>query len=149
MNILLIHGLGRTPLSISGMGKALKQVGHRPDLFGYTTLTESFDEITARLCDRLHTRLPPFKWFAGQSGENMASPQFYTQLPALRCPYTIITGTAGQTGALSLFGEEINDFVVSAKESKMHEHDVPIEVPALHSFIMNNKVKALTTKAFS
>jgi len=201
MNILLIHGLGRTPLSMSGMGEALKQAGHHPSSFGYTTLLESFDEITARLRDRLHilsrtspygivshsmggilTRaalaqadfplpahvvmlappnqsprlarlavtLPPFNWFAGQSGHNMASPQFYTQLPTLSCSYTIITGTAGQTGVLSLFGEEINDFVVGAEESKMHKHDVPIEVPALHSFIMNNnKVQALAVKAFS
>lgn len=186
---------------MSGMGTALKQAGHSPKLFGYTTLLESFDDIAQRLRDRLltlsalgpygivshsmggiltraalaeanfplpahvvmlappnqsprlarlATRLPPFGWFAGQSGENMASHEFYAQLPALSCQYTIITGTAGQTGTFSFFGEEINDFVVSAEEAKMRPQDVPLEVLALHSFIMNNnKVQALTIEAFS
>ncbi len=201
MNILLIHGLGRTPFSMSGMGKVLKRAGHAPEFFGYTTLLQSFDDIVIKLRARLRklsalgsygivshsmggilvraalstaefplpahvvmlappnqsprlarlaNRLPPFAWFAGQSGANMASLEFYERLSALMCPYTIITGNIGPTGRASLFGDEINDVVVGAEESKMHVHDVLVEVPALHSFIMNNnKVQMLTIEAFS
>ncbi|MFK8182574.1 MAG: esterase/lipase family protein [Phormidesmis sp.] len=209
MNILLIHGLGRTPLSMSGLGKTLTEAGHTVEFFGYTTLLESFDDIVKRLRDhilalshaadsaskantpygivthsmgavllraaltkiscplpaqvvmlappnqsprmaRIATHFPPFLWFAGQSGRNLASSEFYAKLPPLNCPYTLITGNIGLTGALSPFGSETNDVIVSAEESKMHPHDRVIEVPALHSFIMNNKTaQTKAVKAFS
>ena len=208
MNILLIHGLGRTPLSMRGMSNVLAQAGHKPEFFGYTTLLESFDAIVSRLRDRLQiltsqmlshggssstygivthsmgavllraaltdarftqpahvvmlappnqsprlariaAQFPPFRWFTGQSGENLASPDFYAQLPPLSCPYTLITGTLGFKGFLSPFSSEVNDVIVSATEAKMHPHDVAIEVPALHSFIMNNKLaQSRTVRAF-
>lgn len=201
MNILLIHGLGRTPFSMSGLGKVLTRAGHTPEFFSYITLLQSFDDIVIRLRShlrklaalgpygivshsmggvltraalsnaefhlpahvvmlappnqsprlaRLANHLPPFTWFAGQSGANMASLEFYNQLPPLACPYTLITGTIGPTGRLSWFGDEVNDVIVGAEESRMHAHDTLVEVPALHSFIMDNKqVKMLTVEAFS
>ncbi|MGC1307867.1 MAG: alpha/beta fold hydrolase [Phormidesmis sp.] len=200
MNILLIHGLGRTPLSMWGIGGALRNAGHSPEFFGYTAVLQSFDDIAERLRDRLHhlstlgpygivahslggvlTRaalaqadfplpahvvmlappnqsprlariansLPPYRWFTGQSGHNLANPDFYAQLPSLSCPYTIITGTVGPTGLFSLFGEEINDLIVGAEESKMHSHDRPLQVSALHSWIMNSHTaQAMTVAAF-
>ena len=98
---------------------------------------------------RMVAHLLPFQWFAGQSGNNLASHTFYAQLPPLTCPYTLITGTMGLTGLFSPFGTEINDWIVGSEESKMHPHDQPIEVRAPHSFIMNNKLaQAATIKAF-
>ena len=210
MNILLIHGLGRTPLSMRSLSQALAEAGHQPMSFGYTTLTESFDEIVGRLRDRLQVlsqnppygvvthsmggvlvraalsgsdpgsdlaepallspahvvmlappnqsprlariacHLPPFLWFAGQSGQNLASKAFYESLPKLTCPYTLITGNIGITGSLSPFGSEINDLVVGSEESKMYPYDKLIEVPAPHSFIMNNKLaQSETLRAFA
>ncbi|MGB3295401.1 MAG: alpha/beta fold hydrolase [Phormidesmis sp.] len=201
MKILLIHGLGRTPLSMWGMAAALRKAGHTPIFFGYTSLLQSFDQIVEGLRDRLQqlstdgpygivshslggvlTRaaladadfplpahvvmlappnqaprigqlangLPPFRWFSGQSGQNLASPEFYRQLPILSCPYTLIAGTVGLTGSLSLFGEEVNDFIVGIEEVKMQPQDVPLKVPALHSFMMNDsRAQALTVGAFS
>ncbi len=201
MNILLIHGLGRTPLSMWGMANALRKADHTPIFFGYTSLLQSFDQIVKELRDRLRqlstdgpygivshslggvltraalaqadfpppahvvmlappnqsprigqlaNRLFPFRWFSGQSGQNLASPDFYKQLPILSCPYTLIAGTVGLIGSLSLFGELANDFIVSVEEVKMQPQDVPLQVPALHSFILNDsKAQALTVDAFS
>lgn len=203
MKILLIHGLGRSPFSLSGLGKALSQAGHTPEFFGYTTLIESFDKIVERLRDRIQTlsqqtngkygivthsmgavllraaldsapfalpdhvvmlappnqspriariaqHLIPFLWFAGQSGKNLASTEFYAKLAPLNCSYTIVTGTVGFKGDLSPFGAEVNDFVIGAEESRIYPHDELIEVPALHSFIMNNKsAQEIVISAFS
>ncbi len=201
MNVLLVHGLGRTPLSLWSMANALEKAGHTTELFGYTTLFESFDDIAARLRDRLSTlstlgpyglvthsmggvltraalavvtfslpahvvmlappnaspraarianRLLPFRWFANQSGDNMANPAFYTQLPALDCPYTLIAGTLGPTGAFSPFGEELNDLIVGISEVRMRPEDPIVQVPALHSFLMNrNDVQQATIRALS
>ncbi len=201
MNILLIHGLGRTPFSMSGIGKALSRAGHTPEFFGYVALLQPFDDIVKRLRDRLKTlpalgpygivshsmggvltraalaqanfplpahvvmlappnqspkaarlanRLMPFRWFSRQSGHNMASIDFYAQLPPLSCPYTLIAGTIGPTGPFTPFGNELNDMIVGLEEVRMHPHDVPVEVSALHSFIMDNdKVKMIVVEALS
>ena len=52
MKILLIHGLGRTSGSMSGLASVLQGVGHKSELFGYVSLLEPFDEIVGRLRDR-------------------------------------------------------------------------------------------------
>ncbi|MEL6601870.1 MAG: alpha/beta hydrolase [Cyanobacteria bacterium J06614_10] len=49
MNILLIHGLGRTPLSLWTLGNILQKAGHHPTFFGYTSVLHSFDDIAQRL----------------------------------------------------------------------------------------------------
>lgn len=201
MNILLIHGLGRTPLSLWSMANALKKAGHNTEFFGYATAFQSFDDIADKLRDRLRTlsnlgpygivshslggvvtraalaaidfplpahvvmlappnqsplaarlanKLFPFRWFAGQSGHNMATPDFYVQLPALTCPYTLIAGVMGPTGALSPFANTPNDGIVSLDEIPMTPTDEVIQVFALHTFIMNNsKVQQCTVTAFA
>ena len=49
MHLLLIHGLGRTPLSLALLGRRLAQQGHRVRYFGYAAFQESFDQIVVRL----------------------------------------------------------------------------------------------------
>ena len=198
MHILLIHGLGRSPLSMAGMAQALRKAGHTTELFGYTTVLESFDQIAARLRDRfasiaktgpygvvshsmggiltraalknapfslpahvvmlappnqsplagqLAYRLLPFRWFSGQSGQNLASADFYGQLPQLSCPYTLVAGTGGPTGWATPFGDRPNDLIVSVEEVKMQPDDTVLEIPALHSFIMYNKIAQQTAIA--
>jgi hypothetical protein len=200
MNILLIHGLGRTPLSMWSMASALRQAGHSPVFFGYSAFLQSFDGIVERLRDRLHplstqgpygivshslggvltraalaqanfplpahvvmlappnqsprmgrfaNQLLPYQWIASQSGQNLASLEFYAQLAPLTCPYTIIAGTAGPTGFLSPFGNEINDMIVGIEEVKMQQQDQPVCIPAFHSFIMNSRAaQEIAVKAF-
>jgi len=201
MKILLIHGLGRSPLSMMSMASALQKAGHTTESFGYAATLKSFDEITLSLRDRLQklshhspygivthsmggiltraalanadfpppthvvmlappnqspwaarfaNRLIPFRWFSGQSGRNLASADFYKQLPALDCPYTLIAGTAGPTGAFSPFGSEPNDLIVAVSEVRMRSQDPLIQLPVLHSFLMNNpQVQQTTIQAFA
>ena len=53
MNIVLIHGLGRTPLSMLGLANHLRQSGYQPELFGYAAFAESYGQIVERLRERL------------------------------------------------------------------------------------------------
>lgn len=55
MNILLVHGLGRTPCSMFGLGSALRREGHRTLYFGYSPTFESLPRIVSRLVVRLRT----------------------------------------------------------------------------------------------
>lgn len=49
MNVLLVHGLGRTPLSIFGLAAALRRAGHRTTFFAYSPTLESLSRIHRRL----------------------------------------------------------------------------------------------------
>jgi hypothetical protein len=49
-----------------------------------------------------------------------------------------VAGTGGPRGALSPFGEEVNDGVVALQETYMTETDAVLQVPAWHTFMMNH-----------
>jgi alpha-beta hydrolase superfamily lysophospholipase len=49
MRLLLIHGLGRTPLSLALLGRRLSQQGHSVRYFSYAAFQEFFDQIVGRL----------------------------------------------------------------------------------------------------
>lgn len=53
MRVLLIHGLGRSPLSVFGLSQFLQRSGYRTELFGYSSLLESYAQIVGRLQNRL------------------------------------------------------------------------------------------------
>jgi hypothetical protein len=53
MRILLVHGLGRTPLSMAFLARRLRTAGHAPDTFGYAAAVSSYDEIRRRLTERI------------------------------------------------------------------------------------------------
>jgi hypothetical protein len=53
MRVLLAHGMGRTALSLYGLGRYLDRRGHRCDLFGYSATFQSFTAIADRLRERL------------------------------------------------------------------------------------------------
>ena len=53
MKVLLVHGLGRTPLSMAPLAMSLQQVGYVTELFGYAAFAESYDRIVRRLRHRL------------------------------------------------------------------------------------------------
>ncbi len=52
MQVVLIHGLARTSLSLIGLARYLQQSGHTTELFGYFACAESFDAIAQRLGQR-------------------------------------------------------------------------------------------------
>jgi pimeloyl-ACP methyl ester carboxylesterase len=55
MLVLLVHGLGRTPVSLFGLASALRRAGHHTRFFGYSPTFESLNCIVRRLSDRLRS----------------------------------------------------------------------------------------------
>ena len=83
-------------------------------------------------------QLPPFRWWTGQCGFNLTDPAFYEALPNLDAPYTVIAGVGGPRGSLSPFGEEFNDGIVALGETRLSSADSVIQLPVLHTFMMNH-----------
>ena len=52
-HILLVHGMGRTPLSMWRLSSSLRRAGLTPELFAYATAWQSVDGILRRLQARL------------------------------------------------------------------------------------------------
>ncbi len=55
MLILLVHGLGRTPLSLFGLASALRRAGHHTRFFAYSPTFEILPRIIRRLSHRLRS----------------------------------------------------------------------------------------------
>jgi hypothetical protein len=53
MRALLVHGMGRTPLSMMTLARALRRADIVPTQFGYSAALETVDQIVARLRGRL------------------------------------------------------------------------------------------------
>ncbi len=53
IQILLIHGMGRTPLSMLRLSRRLKARGFSPKLFGYSPTFESFEGCVGRLATHI------------------------------------------------------------------------------------------------
>lgn len=53
MRVLLVHGLGRTPLSLASLSRTLKRAGHEPSSFGYAAFAQPYESIRSRLIGRL------------------------------------------------------------------------------------------------
>jgi alpha/beta hydrolase family protein len=198
MRVLLVHGLGRTPLSLLGLARDLRRVGHRPQLLAYIGAIESYRAIVARVRRRLEAAAataeayaaighslgglilrtaladwpvelplprcvvmlgtpsqPPrlarrfrrwrlYRWINGESGQLLAQSKFFAGLPIPSVPLTVIAGSKGWPAAVSLFGREPNDGVVAVAETSLSVHARLIELPASHTFMMNNRqVRAL------
>ena len=53
LQVLLVHGMARTPLSLQPLARALRRSGHVVCLTGYVAAFEGFDRLVARVYDRL------------------------------------------------------------------------------------------------
>jgi hypothetical protein len=53
MQILLVHGLCRSPLAFVPLARVLRRHGHTPQFFGYVAAVESWSRIVQRLHERL------------------------------------------------------------------------------------------------
>jgi hypothetical protein len=53
MNLLLVHGLWRTPLSFLLLVRRLRGWGYQPELFGYTAVAQGYDAIVSRLIQHM------------------------------------------------------------------------------------------------
>ena len=193
VRVLLIHGLGRTPLSLLGLARELRRDDHHPQLVGYIGAVESYNAIVSRVRSRLQAaartgepyaavghslgglivraalgdwpaelaaprcvvmlgtpnRVPRlarhlrawrlYRWINGEAGQLLAQPEFFARLPAPTVPLTVIAGTKGWPRAVSFFGGEPNDGVVAVAETRLGTAATVVELPASHTFMMNNR----------
>ena len=57
MHVVLIHGMGRTPVSMLRLRRHLKRAGHVPHLFAYSPTFETLAGATARLARLIEHRI--------------------------------------------------------------------------------------------
>ena len=55
MTVLLVHGMGRTPISMWRLSRSLRRSGLRTEMFAYATAWQQVDQIVRRLQERLAT----------------------------------------------------------------------------------------------
>ena len=190
MNILLLHGQGRTTNAMRLLGFRLGRLGHAVGYFRYYTRTEKFADIVLRLVVAIKTlpqdqpyvlighsmggllaraslpaleghlpchlillaspnqppRLAPivqrsrlYRYLTTDCGQKVLSPDFYQVLPMPTVPTTIIAGSGGPRISWLPYGEEPNDGVMSAQDTYLGPGVEVIEVPSIHTFIMNSR----------
>lgn len=156
MRLLLVHGMGRTVLSLSRLTRYLQQTGYRPERVGYVAALEGFERIRARVRHRLEAFARAGEPYAviGHSLGGLAlraalwglepAPVHlimlaFAQLPPPTMPYTIIAGSAGPCGPRSPFGYDTNDWIVTVDETKIAPADRPTVFQVGHTFMMNDR----------
>lgn len=60
MQVLLVHGMARTPLSLAGLARTLRRLGHEPISTGYVAALESFTAVRDRVRAHLERIDRPF-----------------------------------------------------------------------------------------
>jgi hypothetical protein len=186
VRVILVHGMGRSPLSQLILGMRLRARGFAVSYFGYSATFSSFDATVARLLEKLRaidepyalaghslgavliraalphlehlpvacfflgppSRVPKlatkfadhrlFRALTGDSGSRLADERFFAALPAPCVPTKIYAGTAGPR----LHLDEPNDGVVTVSETRINDDCPVIEVPAVHTFLMNSRFVA-------
>ncbi|MBI2331876.1 MAG: alpha/beta fold hydrolase [Chloroflexi bacterium] len=190
MNVLLLHGQGRTTNAMRLLGFRLSRLGHEVGYFRYYTRSEKFNDIVKRLVARIRSlpfnlpyalighsmggllaraslpilqdhlpfhlimlaspsqppRLAPFvrqnrlyRFLTTDCGQKVLNPDFYQTLPMPAIPTTIIAGAGGPRVAWLPYKDEPNDGVMSVQDTYLGAGYEVIEVPSIHTFIMNSR----------
>lgn len=79
---------------------------------------------------------PLFRLFTQDAGQKLRDPAFYDALPKLAAPTLVVAGNAGPTASWLPFGEQPNDGIVTVEETRLEGAEF-LEVPAMHTFLMN------------
>ncbi|NLV44399.1 MAG: hypothetical protein GXY07_07845 [Candidatus Hydrogenedentes bacterium] len=85
-----------------------------------------------------------YQWFTGESGQELASSEFYEQLPVPPVEFGVIAGNRGQSFML----KEPNDGVISLEQTKLEGMTDWVAVDQSHNFIMNSKIVAQLCASF-
>jgi hypothetical protein len=104
MRILLVHGLGRTPLSMLRLASDLRRAGAEPWLFGYVPAVERFDRIVGRLQIRMQALAQTEYAAVGHSlGGLLLRAAVAGLAPGVRLPtHLVLLGTPNQAPCLAL-----------------------------------------------
>jgi hypothetical protein len=131
MNVTLIHGMGRTPLSMLVLRHRLRAAGFKPKLFGYSPMFESFDYCVGRVIAHVRENrgngpyalighslgtvliraalpqleeYPPFTcFFLAPPSQASRAAQYFSANPV----YKLLTGEMGQLLANHQFMDEL------------------------------------------
>lgn len=131
MDLVLIHGMGRTPLSMIGLQHRFQKQGHTPHLFGYSPTFESLQKVANRLVTLIQNSVSPKSYaLIGHSlgtviirkaypqlSQHKPSACFFLAPPMVACTaakffakvwlYRVITGEMGQLLAQESFIEQL------------------------------------------
>ena len=88
---------------------------------------------------RFFSSHPLYRWVNGEMGQLLADPAFFAGLPLPQVPTRVFAGNAGPRAAWLPFEGEPNDGILAVEETRARDDDEVIEVPALHTFIMNSR----------
>lgn len=131
MDLILIHGMGRTPLSMLLLRRRLRKLGYTAHLFGYSPMFESLERATNRLVHLIHHKVGSKQYaLVGHSlgsviirnalprlGENQPALCFFIAPPMMACKaakffsrfrlYRLVAGEMGQLLAQDNFMEQL------------------------------------------
>jgi pimeloyl-ACP methyl ester carboxylesterase len=95
MLVLLVHGLGRTPLSLFGLASVLRRSGHRTRFFGYSSTCESVPRIVHRLTGVLRELATCGRpvGLVGHSLGGLFLRMALAEVPELRVHHLVLLGT--------------------------------------------------------
>lgn len=85
-----------------------------------------------------------YQWFTGESGQQLASDEFYARLPLPTAEFGVIAGDRGQ----SLIIKEPNDGVISVENTRLTGMKDWVVVHESHNFIMNSRMVAALCISF-
>jgi hypothetical protein len=132
--VLVAHSLGAV------LGRmAFPRLGHRKPTACLFLAPPSRACMLAKL---VHGRTPLFRWLTRDAGQLLADPAFMSALAVPEVPIRIYAGTAGPKGRLSPFGNEPNDGILTVEDTRIGAGETTIEVPAIHTLIMNSELVA-------
>ena len=131
MDLVLIHGMGRTPLSMLRLRRRLRRAGHHPILFGYSPTLETLQGATTRLVKLIDRRVGSgdyalvghslgtviIRTALGQLENRMPAACFFLAPPLLACKaarffsrfrlYRLLMGEMGQLLANEAFMRQL------------------------------------------
>jgi alpha-beta hydrolase superfamily lysophospholipase len=129
MVVLLVHGLGRTPVSLFGLASALRRAGHRTRFFAYLPAFESVPRIVRRLTTRLRSLAGIGRpiGLVGHSLGGLFLRLALAEVPEIRVHHFVMLGTPNNGSLMArlasrwlpfrLLARECGRFLASAHES--------------------------------
>ncbi|NLN93063.1 MAG: alpha/beta hydrolase [Candidatus Hydrogenedens sp.] len=113
-----------------------------PPGLGRVVLIAPPNEPTGLL--RLLKENPVYQWFTGSSGQQVASDEFYENLPPPPVEFAIIAGDRGQEFTLT----EPNDGVITVASTRLPGMADWIVMPHAHNFLANSRRVAALCVSF-
>lgn len=104
MRVILVHGLGRTRLSLVLLARRLSMSRHTPEFFSYSAMSESHEDIVARLTTRLRS-LATLGYEVGLVGHSFGGLLLREAVAAvleLRVKHVVMLGTPNRQPRLAV-----------------------------------------------